>query len=58
MSEREVKEKEKEQEKIEAANNANLLPADPDAPLKMSDEARARLRIGLSALALNFAKRA
>jgi len=47
-----------EQEKIEAANNANLLPADPDAPLKMSDEARARLRIGLSALALNFAKRA
>nr|DAX31276.1 MAG TPA: DNA-binding protein [Caudoviricetes sp.] len=52
------KEKEKEQEKIEAANNANLLPADPDAPLKMSDEARARLRIGLSALALNFAKRA
>ena len=58
VSEREVKEKEKEQEKIEAANNANLLPADPDAPLKMSDEARARLRIGLSALALNFAKRA
>ncbi|MGF7479075.1 hypothetical protein [Campylobacter concisus] len=56
ISEREVKEK--EQEKIEAANNANLLPADPDAPLKMSDEARARLRIGLSALALNFAKRA
>lgn len=60
VSEREVKEKEKEkeQEKIEAANNANLLPADPDAPLKMSDEARARLRIGLSALVLNFAKRA
>ena len=56
ISEREVKEK--EQEKIEAANNANLLPADPDAPLKMSYEARARLRIGLSALALNFAKRA
>ena len=56
VSEREVKEK--EQAKIEAVNNANLLPADPDAPLKMSDEARARLRIGLSALALNFAKRA
>ena len=56
VSEREVKEK--EQAKIEVANNANLLPADPDAPLKMSDEARARLRIGLSALALNFAKRA
>lgn len=60
VSEREVKEKEKEkeQEKIEAANNANLLPADPDAPIEMSDEARARLRLGLSALALNFAKRA
>ena len=56
VSEREVKEK--EQAKIEVANNANLLPSDPDAPIKMSDEARARLRIGLSALALNFAKRA
>lgn len=56
ISEREVKEK--EQAKVEAANNANLLPADPDAPIEMSDEARARLRIGLSALALNFAKRA
>ena len=58
VSEREVKEKEKEQEKIEAANNANLLPADPDAPIKMSDEARARLRLGLSAIAVNIAKRA
>lgn len=58
VSEREVKEKEKEQTKIEAANNINLLPTDPDAPIEMSDEARARLRIGLSALALNFAKRA
>jgi len=58
VSEREVKEKEKEQAKIEAANNTNLLPADPDAPIEMSDETRARLRIGLSALALNFAKRA
>ena len=58
ISEREIKEKEKEQAKIEAANNANLLPADPDAPLKMSDEARARLRIGLSAIAVNIAKRA
>nr|DAR67310.1 MAG TPA: hypothetical protein [Caudoviricetes sp.] len=56
VSEREVKEK--EQAKIEAANNVNLLPADPDAPIEMSDEARARLRLGLSALALNFAKRA
>jgi len=58
VSEREVKEKEKEQAKIEAANNANLLPADPDAPIKMSDEARARLRLGLSAIAVNIAKRA
>lgn len=56
VSEREVKEK--EQSKIEAANNANLLPADPDAPIEMSDEARARLRLGLSALAANMAKRA
>ena len=56
VSEREVKEK--EQAKIEAANNTNLLPADPDAPIKMSDEARARLRLGLSALAANIAKRA
>lgn len=58
VSEREVKEKEEEQAKIEAANNVNLLPADPDAPIEMSDEARARLRLGLSALAANFAKRA
>ncbi|WP_103643558.1 hypothetical protein [Campylobacter concisus] len=58
VSEREVKEKEKEQAKIEVANNANLLPADPDAPIKMSDEARARLRLGLSAIAINIAKRA
>ena len=56
VSEREVKEK--EQAKIEAANNVNLLPADPDAPIEMSDEARARLRLGLSALAANIAKRA
>jgi len=56
VSEREVKEK--EQAKIEAANNTNLLPADPDAPIEMSDEARARLRLGLSALAANIAKRA
>lgn len=58
ISEREIKEKEKEQAKIEVANNANLLPADPDAPIKMSDEARARLRLGLSAIAVNIAKRA
>ena len=58
ISEREIKEKEKEQAKIEAANNANLLPADPDAPIKMSDEARARLRLGLSAITVNIAKRA
>lgn len=58
ISEREIKEKEKEQAKIEVANNANLLPADPDAPIKMSDEARARLRLGLSAIAINIAKRA
>ena len=58
VSEREVKEKEKEQAKIEVANNVNLLPADPDAPIEMSDEARARLRVGLSALAANMAKRA
>lgn len=58
VSEREVKEKEKEQAKIEAANNANLLPADPDAPIEMSDEARARLRLGLSAIVVNIAKRA
>lgn len=58
ISEREIKEKEKEQAKIEAANNANLLPADPDAPLKMSDEARAKLRLGLSAIVINIAKRA
>lgn len=58
VSEREVKEKEKEQAKIEVANNVNLLPADPDAPIEMSDEARARLRLGLSALAANIAKRA
>lgn len=56
VSEREVKEK--EQAKIEASNNTNLLPADPDAPIKMSDEARARLRLGLSAIAVNIAKRA
>nr|DAU94185.1 MAG TPA: hypothetical protein [Caudoviricetes sp.] len=56
VSEREVKEK--EQAKIEAANNTNLLPTDPDAPIEMSDEARARLRLGLSALAANIAKRA
>ena len=56
VSEREVKEKEKEQAKIEAANNTNLLPADPDAPIKMSDEARARLRLGLSAIAINISK--
>ena len=55
ISEREVKEKEvEEQAKIEAANNVNLLSSDPDAPIKMSDEARARLRVGLSALAANF----
>nr|DAW70993.1 MAG TPA: hypothetical protein [Caudoviricetes sp.] len=58
ISEREILAREEEQAKIEAANNANLFPADPDAPIKMSDEARARLRLGLSALALNFAKRA
>lgn len=56
VSEREVKEK--EQAKIEAANNVNLLPADPDAPIEMSDEARARLRLGLSAIVVNIAKRA
>lgn len=56
ISEREVKEK--EQAKIEAVNNINLLPADPDAPIKMSDEARAKLRLGLSAIAVNIAKRA
>lgn len=56
ISEREVKEK--EQAKIEAVNNINLLPAAPDAPIKMSDEARAKLRLGLSALAANMAKRA
>lgn len=58
ISEREIKEKEKEQAKIEAANNANLLPADPDAPIKISDEARARLRLGLSAIMVNITKRA
>ena len=58
VSEREVKEKEKEQAKIEVANNTNLLPADPDAPIEMSDEVRARLRLGLSAIAANIAKRA
>ena len=58
VSEREVKEKEKEQAKIEVANNVNLLPTDPDAPIEMSDEARARLRLGLSAIAANIAKRA
>ena len=58
ISEREIREKEKEQAKIEAVNNTNLLPADPDAPIKMSDEARARLRLGLSAIAVNIAKRA
>jgi len=58
VSEREVKEKEKEQAKIEVANNTQLLPADPDAPIEMSDEARARLRLGLSAIAANIAKRA
>lgn len=58
ISEREIKEKEKEQAKTEAANNANLLPADPDAPIKMSNEARARLRLGLFAIAVNIAKRA
>lgn len=61
INEREVKEKEKEAEeqaKIEAVNNVNLLPSDPDAPLQMSDEARARLRLGLSALAANFGMRA
>ena len=58
ISEREIKEKEKEQAKIEAANNANLLPADPDAPIEMSDEARARLRLGLSAIVVNITKRA
>ena len=58
ISEREIKEKEKEQAKIEAANNTNLLPADLDAPIKMSDEARARLRLGLSAIVVNIAKRA
>ena len=58
ISEREIKEKEKEQAKIEAANNTQLLPADPDAPIKMSDEARARLRLGLSAIVVNIAKRA
>ena len=56
ISEREVKEK--EQAKIEAVNNINLLPADPDAPIKMSDEARVKLRLGLSAIAVNIAKRA
>lgn len=58
VSEREVKEKEKEQAKIEVANNTQLLPADPDAPIEMSDEARTRLRLGLSAIAANIAKRA
>ena len=58
ISEREILAREEEQAKIEAANNTNLLPADPDAPLKMSDEARARLRIGLSAIVVNIAKRA
>nr|DAL04943.1 MAG TPA: hypothetical protein [Caudoviricetes sp.] len=58
VSEREIKEKEKEQTKIEVANNVNLLPTDPDAPIEMSDEARARLRLGLSAIAANIAKRA
>lgn len=56
VSEREVKEKERA--KIEVANNVNLLPTDPDAPIEMSDEARARLRLGLSAIAANIAKRA
>lgn len=58
VSEREVKEKEKEQAKIEVANNTQLLPADPDALIEMSDEARTRLRLGLSAIAANIAKRA
>ncbi|WP_103630079.1 hypothetical protein [Campylobacter concisus] len=56
VSEREVKEK--EQAKIEVANNVNLLPTDPDTPIEMSDEARTRLRLGLSAIAANIAKRA
>ena len=54
VSEREIKEKEKEQAKIEAANNANLLPADPDAPLKMSDETRQKFL----EIRKNIAKRA
>lgn len=58
ISEREVLGREEAQAKIEAANNENLLPSDPDAPIKMSDEARARLRLGLSAIAANMAKRA
>ena len=58
ISEQEIKNQEKEQAKIEAANNANLLPADPDAPLKMSDEARVKLCFGLSAIAANISKRA
>ena len=56
VSEREVKEKERA--KIEVANNVNLLPTDPDAPIEMSDEARVRLRLGLSAIAANIVKRA
>ena len=58
ISEREILAQEEEQAKIEAANNANLLPADPDAPIKMSDEARAKLCFGLSAIAANISKRA
>lgn len=50
-----IKTRESEVKQI-AANNTQLLPADPDAPLKMSDEAKTR--IGLSAIAANIAKRA
>ena len=46
----------KKQAQIEAANNVNLIPSDPDAPLKISDESRARLNFNPNSA--NFVKRA
>ena len=51
-----IKKEAKDQAQIEAANNVNLIPSDPDAPLKISDESRARLNFNPNRA--NFVKRA
>ena len=47
----------KEQAKLEAERKVNLLPADPDAPLEITKEARQKMVAGLEAIYHNISKK-